>query len=164
MFFFPQVWSENSQDHDDFVDDALKILRGESSDMFPESIIDQLFKDTFESDIFLTSGDDFAMDPLFFLSPEFDHGVNSLWKDWSFMNWSPAVFQNVFITYFEQILIYLVMNSYNFHSLYMPFPMFIIDLLLCEVFFNLYNNRLFLYLENIKKWCEIILSQSYFWK
>lgn len=67
MFFFPQVWSENSQDHDDFVDDALKILRGESSDMFPESIIDQLFKDTFESDIFLTSGDDFAMDPLFFL-------------------------------------------------------------------------------------------------
>lgn len=102
MFFFPQVWSENSQDHDDFVDDALKILRGESSDMFPESIIDQLFKDTFESDIFLTSGDDFAMDPLFFLSPEFDHGVNSLWKDWSFMNWSPAVFQNVFITYFEQ--------------------------------------------------------------
>lgn len=132
MFFFPQVWSENSQDHDDFVDDALKILRGESSDMFPESIIDQLFKDTFESDIFLTSGDDFAMDPLFFLSPEFDHGVNSLWKDWSFMNWSPAVFQNVFITYFEQILIYLVMNSYNFHRLYMPFPMFIIDLLVYQ--------------------------------
>lgn len=71
MFFFPQVWSENSQDHDDFVDDALKILRGESSDMFPESIIDQLFKDTFESDISLTSSDEFVVDPLVFFNSEF---------------------------------------------------------------------------------------------
>lgn len=144
MFFLPQVWSENSTDHDDFMDDALKILRGQSSDMFPENVIDQLFKDTFESDIFLTSGDDFVMDPLFFLSPEFEQGVNSLWKDWSFMNWSPEVFQNVFMIYFELILIHLVMNSYNFHNIISTFPIFITDYSyikefeqysLCEVFF-----------------------------
>lgn len=81
MFFLSQVRPEHSTDHADFMEDALKILRGQSSDMFPENVIDQLFKDTFESDIFLTTGDDFAMDPLFFLSPEFEQGVNSLCED-----------------------------------------------------------------------------------
>lgn len=81
MFFLSQVRPEHSTDHAVFMEDALKILRGQSSDMFPENVIDQLFKDTFESDIFLTSGDDFAMDPLFFLSPEFEQGVNSLCED-----------------------------------------------------------------------------------
>lgn len=119
MFFLSQVRPEHSTDHADFMEDALKILRGQSSDMFPENVIDQLFKDTFESDIFLTSGDDFAMDPMFFLSPEFEQGINSLCEDWSFMNWSPAVFQNVSIIYFEQILIHLVIKSNYFYNIYL---------------------------------------------
>lgn len=53
------------------MEDAVKILRGQSADLFPESVIDQLFKDTFESDIFLTSGDYFVVDPLVFFTSEF---------------------------------------------------------------------------------------------
>lgn len=61
------------------MEDAVKILRGQSADLFPESVIDQLFKDTFESDIFLTSGDYFVVDPLVFITSEFEQEINSLW-------------------------------------------------------------------------------------
>lgn len=60
---------------------AIKILRGQSAEIFPESVIDQLFKDTFESDIFLTSSDDFIVDPLVFFNSEFGQEIYSLWRD-----------------------------------------------------------------------------------
>lgn len=74
-----QVWSKNNAELDEFKEDAVKILRGQSADLFPESVIDQLFKDTFESDIFLTSGDYFVVDPLVFFTSEFEQEINSLW-------------------------------------------------------------------------------------
>lgn len=60
------------------MEDAIKILQGQSADIFPESVIDQLFKDTFESDIFFTSSDDFAVDPLMFFNSEFGQDFDSL--------------------------------------------------------------------------------------
>lgn len=63
------------------MEDAIKILRGQSVEIFPESVIDQLFKDTFESDIFLTSSDDFNVDPLVFFNSEFGQEIYSLWRD-----------------------------------------------------------------------------------
>lgn len=63
------------------MEDAIKILRGQSAEIFPESVIDQLFKDTFESDIFLTSSDDFIVDPLVFFNSEFGQEIYSLWRD-----------------------------------------------------------------------------------
>lgn len=60
------------------MEDAIKILRGQSAEIFPESVIDQLFKDTFESDIFLTSSDDFIVDPLVFFNSEFGQEIYSL--------------------------------------------------------------------------------------
>lgn len=63
------------------MEDAIKILRGQSVEIFPESVIDQLFKDTFESDIFLTSSDDFIVDPLVFFNSEFGQEIYSLWRD-----------------------------------------------------------------------------------
>lgn len=71
FFFITQVWSKNTADHEEFMEDAIKILRGQSADIFPESVIDQLFKDTFESDISLTSSDEFVVDPLVFFNSEF---------------------------------------------------------------------------------------------
>lgn len=81
IFFFLlliQVWSKNNVELDEFMEDAIKILQGQSADLFPESVIDQLFKDTFESDIFLTSDDDFVVDPLVFFTSEFEQEINSL--------------------------------------------------------------------------------------
>lgn len=75
------------------MEDAVKILRGQSADLFPESVIDQLFKDTFESDIFLTSADYFVVDPLVFFTSEFEQEINSLWYDRCWRSWWPAVFQ-----------------------------------------------------------------------
>uniref|UniRef100_K1QPA5 Uncharacterized protein C16orf61-like protein n=1 Tax=Magallana gigas TaxID=29159 RepID=K1QPA5_MAGGI len=66
-----KVWSKNIADHEEFMEDAIKILQGQSADIFPESVIDQLFKDTFESDISLTSSDEFVVDPLVFFNSEF---------------------------------------------------------------------------------------------
>lgn len=63
------------------MEDAIKILRGQSAEIFPESVIDQLFKDTFESDFFLTSSDDFIVDPLVFFNSEFGQEIYSLWRD-----------------------------------------------------------------------------------
>lgn len=63
------------------MEDAIKILRGQSAEIFPESVIDQLFKNTFESDIFPTSSDDFIVDPLVFFNSEFGQEIYSLWRD-----------------------------------------------------------------------------------
>eukprot|EP00105_Crassostrea_gigas_P029624 XP_011451617.1 PREDICTED: uncharacterized protein LOC105345234 [Crassostrea gigas] len=73
-----KIWSKNNAELDESMEDAVKILRGQSADLFPESVIDQLFKDTFESDIFLTSGDYFVVDPLVFFTSEFEQEINSL--------------------------------------------------------------------------------------
>ena len=57
----------------------LEDLDNASLETFPSKVIDDIYRNTFESDCFLVSDDDFVTDSLAFLKQGGDFGLGSLW-------------------------------------------------------------------------------------
>ena len=72
-----ELSSENFPSNDKYA--LLEDIDNTSLETFPSKVIDDIYRNTFESDRFLASDDDFVMDSLAFLKQGGDFELSALW-------------------------------------------------------------------------------------